>query len=255
MDYTETDVEAPPQYPENVMPGEADGCGREHNGDPAYPHPGKAGYDHQAGYDQASYGHQGDQGGYPQDGDDPEGYGEPLAKVAADPLEYVAQDAEHTIENAPGNAATLLVVSGPQRGSRIEVPAGGDRHLPAAGAAGSSNRPSAIAHAGHRPPAGAARRCGAARRAPACCCPGWAGAAGRAPATLLVVSGPQRNPVRPGPLFAPTPLPAETPQVAAGGSCLIGRLPSPWPVGDAWQPPGHPSIFRQPLNLERTIPR
>ena len=110
MDYTETDVEAPPQYPENVMPGEADGCGRECNGDPAYPHPGEAGYDHQAGYDQASYGHQGDQGGYPQDGDDPEGYGEPLAQVAADPLEYVSQDAEHTIDARFDFASQMLIV-------------------------------------------------------------------------------------------------------------------------------------------------
>ena len=113
------------------MPGEADGCGREYNGDPAYPHPGKA------GYDQASYGHQGDQGdqgGYPQDGDDPEGYGEPLAQVAADPLEYVAQDTEHTIETRPETPRPCLSCPG------------------RSGAAGSKSRPT-----GSAPPS--CRRC------------------------------------------------------------------------------------------------
>ena len=101
---------------------EADGYGRDWDRDPAYPHPGEAGYDHRAGYDQAGHddragydqaGHDDragyDHAGYHQGGDDPEWNGEPLQQQyqlpedAGSVLGEVAQDAEHAVENALGN--------------------------------------------------------------------------------------------------------------------------------------------------------
>ena len=112
---------------------EADGYGRDWDGQPAYPHPGEVGYDDRAGYDQAGHddragydqaGHDDragydqagyddgagyDQAGYHQGGDDPEWNGEPLQQQyqlpedAGSVLGEVAQDAEHAVENALGN--------------------------------------------------------------------------------------------------------------------------------------------------------